>query len=140
MSCSAAKILVLLIQYLVDNILKKLIKEVQNQISEDKTLDFFVCFKDLGRIVELIQVIESNGYENIITSEIIEKLIYCLNLFQYINNRTNEQVEYYYDEQAETKVFPKINIKNNIKNNIQRDSNSDFSPWDSDTSTSQIFA
>ena len=101
----------------------------------------------MEKISELIQVLDSNGYKNIIPSETIEKLIAYLCLLYYAYNSTNEkvenhydeQVEYYYDEQAKTKVFPKINIKKNIKNNIQRDSNSDFSPWDSDTSTSQIF-
>ena len=101
----------------------------------------------MEKIYGLIQVLDSNGYKNIIPSEIIEKLIAYLCLLYYAYNSTNEkvenhydeQVESYYDEQAKTKVFPKINIKKNIKNNIQRDSNSDFSPWDSDTSTSQIF-
>lgn len=139
MPYSTAKRVVLSIQRLIDNI--------QSQILKDEIFDSVAFFQDLEKISELIQVLDSNGYKNIIPSEIIEKLIAYLCLLYYAYNSTNEkvenhydeQVESYYDEQAKTKVFPKINIKKNIKNNIQRDSNSDFSPWDSDTSTSQIF-
>ena len=139
MPYSTAKRVVLFIQRLIDNI--------QSQILKDEIFDSVAFFQDLEKISELIQVLDSNGYKNIIPSEIIEKLIAYLCLLYYAYNSTNEkvenhydeQVESYYDEQAKTKVFPKINIKKNIKNNIQRDSNSDFSPWDSDTSTSQIF-
>ena len=155
MPYSTAKRVVLFIQRLIDNI--------QSQILKDEIFDSVAFFQDLEKIYELIQVLDSNGYKNIIPSEIIEKLIAYLCLLYYAYNSTNEkvenhydeqvesyydeqveyfydeQVEYFYDEQAKTKVFPKINIKKNIKNNIQRDSNSDFSPWDSDTSTSQIF-
>ena len=139
MPYSTAKRVVLFIQSLIDNI--------QSQILKDEIFDSVAFFQDLEKISELIQVLDSNGYKNIIPSETIEKLIAYLCLLYYAYNSTNEkvenhydeQVESYYDEQAKTKVFPKINIKKNIKNNIQRDSNSDFSPWDSDTSTSQIF-
>ena len=139
MPYSTAKRVVLFIQRLIDNI--------QSQILKDEIFDSVAFFQDLEKISELIQVLDSNGYKNIIPSETIEKLIAYLCLLYYAYNSTNEkvenhydeQVESYYDEQAKTKVFPKINIKKNIKNNIQRDSNSDFSPWDSDTSTSQIF-
>ena len=139
MPYSTAKRVVLSIQRLIDNI--------QSQILKDEIFDSVAFFQDLEKISELIQVLDSNGYKNIIPSETIEKLIAYLCLLYYAYNSTNEkvenhyneQVESYYDEQAKTKVFPKINIKKNIKNNIQRDSNSDFSPWDSDTSTSQIF-
>jgi len=147
MPYSTAKRVVLFIQSLIDNI--------QSQILKDEIFDSVAFFQDLEKISELIQVLDSNGYKNIIPSETIEKLIAYLCLLYYAYNSTNEkvenhydeqvesyydeQVEYCYDEQAKTKVFPKINIKKNIKNNIQRDSNSDFSPWDSDTSTSQIF-
>ena len=147
MPYSTAKRVVLFIQSLIDNI--------QSQILKDEIFDSVTFFQDLEKISELIQVLDSNGYKNIIPSETIEKLIAYLCLLYSAYNSTNEkvenhydeqveycydeQVESYYDEQAKTKVFPKINIKKNIKNNIQRDSNSDFSPWDSDTSTSQIF-
>ena len=147
MPYSTAKRVVLFIQSLIDNI--------QSQILKDEIFDSVAFFQDLEKISELIQVLDSNGYKNIIPSETIEKLIAYLCLLYSAYNSTNEkvenhydeqveycydeQVESYYDEQAKTKVFPKINIKKNIKNNIQRDSNSDFSPWDSDTSTSQIF-
>ena len=139
MPYSTAKRVVLFIQRLIDNI--------QSQILKDEIFDSVAFFQDLEKISELIQVLDSNGYKNIIPSETIDKLIAYLCLLYYAYNSTNEkvenhydeQVESYYDEQAKTKVFPKINIKKNIKNNIQRDSNSDFSPWDSDTSTSQIF-
>ena len=131
MPYSTAKRVVLSIQRLIDNI--------QSQILKDEIFDSVAFFQDLEKISELIQVLDSNGYKNIIPAETIEKLIAYLCLLYYAYNSTNEQVESYYDEQAKTKVFPKINIKKNIKNNIQRDSNSDFSPWDSDTSTSQIF-
>ena len=139
MPYSTAKRVVLFIQRLIDNI--------QSQILKDEIFDSVAFFQDLEKISELIQVLDSNGYKNIIPSETIEKLIAYLCLLYYAYNSTNEkvenhyneQVESYYDEQAKTKVFPKINIKKNIKNNIQRDSNSDFSPWYSDTSTSQIF-
>lgn len=147
MPYSTAKRVVLFIQRLIDNI--------QSQILKDEIFDSVAFFQDLEKISELIQVLDSNGYKNIIPSETIEKLIAYLCLLYSAYNSTNEkvenhydeqveycydeQVESYYDEQAKTKVFPKINIKKNIKNNIQRDSNSDFSPWDSDTSTSQIF-
>ena len=139
MPYSTAKRVVLSIQRLIDNI--------QSQILKDEIFDSVAFFQDLEKISELIQVLDSYGYKNIIPSETIEKLIAYLCLLYYAYNSTNEkvenhydeQVESYYDEQAKTKVFPKINIKKNIKNNIQRDSNSDFSPWDSDTSTSQIF-
>ena len=81
-----------------------------------------------------------SSYPNLLSGYYLCLLYYAYNSTnEKVENHYDEQVESYYDEQAKTKVFPKINIKKNIKNNIQRDSNSDFSPWDSDTSTSQIF-
>ena len=121
-----------------------LIDNIQSQILKDEIFDSVAFFQDLEKISELIQVLDSNGYKNIIPAETIEKLIAYLCLLYYAYNSTNEkvenhydeqvesyydeqveycydeQVESYYDEQAKTKVFPKINIKKNIKNNIQR--------------------
>ena len=67
MPYSTAKRVVLSIQRLIDNI--------QSQILKDEIFDSVAFFQDLEKISELIQVLDSNGYKNIIPEETIEKLI-----------------------------------------------------------------
>ena len=94
MPYSTAKRVVLSIQRLIDNI--------QSQILKDEIFDSVAFFQDLEKISELIQVLDSNGYKNIIPSETIEKLIAYLCLLYYAYNSTNEKVENHYDEHVES--------------------------------------